>query len=294
MGRRHIPDAQKELLMEMLDNGMPQDDLVKFSHVSDRTCRRVKKLYRQTGKVSRKALFPGRPRALGDLPLAYLEARIEQSPDLTLRELRQALVTAYAIDVTEQTISNSLKRRGWSRKKLSRPALEQDEEKRAAFRLEIAQYAPWMLVFLDESAADRRTARRTYGWAPIGDRARRHDYFVRKKRYSILPAISLSGVVYLDIIARSWNGEQFDRYLDALLDMMQPYPNPNSVLVMDNSSVHHFEGVRQKVEARGCRLVYLSPYSPDYNPLEEGFSAMKAWIRRNREYVLGRLRHDDP
>lgn len=71
-----------------------------------------------------------------------------------------------------------------------------------------------------------------------------------RSRYSILPAISLSGVLYIDIIARSWNGEEFSRYLDALLDRMQPYPNPNSVLVMDNSSVHHFQGVREKVEAR--------------------------------------------
>lgn len=40
---------------------------------------------------------------------------------------------------------------------------------------------------------------------------------------------------------------------------------------------------------RGCRLVYLSPYSPDYNPIEEGFSAMKAWIRANRDYILGEM-----
>lgn len=40
---------------------------------------------------------------------------------------------------------------------------------------------------------------------------------------------------------------------------------------------------------RGCRLVYLSPYSPDYNPIEEAFSAMKAWIRANRDYVLGEM-----
>ena len=39
----------------------------------------------------------------------------------------------------------------------------------------------------------------------------------------------------------------------------------------------------------GMHLVYLPPYSPDYNPIEEGFSAMKAWIRRNRDYVLGEL-----
>jgi len=74
------------------------------------------------------------------------------------------------------------------------------------------------------------------------------------------------------------------------LDVMNPYPLRNSVLIMDNLSAHHFRGLREMVEARGRRLVYLPPYSPDFNPLEEGFSAMKAWIRRNREYVLGEMR----
>lgn len=108
-----------------------------------------------------------------------------------------------------------------------------------------------------------------YGWAPSGDRARRHDYFVRGTRYvfvyhmaaimllligwprySILPAISLSGVLHLDILTRSWTSEQFREYLDVLLDEMMPVPQPNSVLIMDNSTVHHFEGIRQIVEAR--------------------------------------------
>ena len=44
---------------------------------------------------------------------------------------------------------------------------------------------------------------------------------------------------------------------------------------------------------RGRRLVYLPPYSPDFNPIEEGFSAMKAWIRRNREYVLAEMTGDE-
>lgn len=58
---------------------------------------------------------------------------------------------------------------------------------------------------------------------------------------------------------------------------------------MDNASTHHFDGLREMVEARGCRLRYLPPYSPDFNPIEEGFSGMKAWIRRNNSYVLGEM-----
>ncbi len=42
----------------------------------------------------------------------------------------------------------------------------------------------------------------------------------------------------------------------------------------------------------GMRLIYLSPYSPDFNPIEEAFSALKAWIRRNRDYIIGELTGD--
>ncbi len=111
-------------------------------------------------------------------------------------------------------------------------------------------YPPETLVFLDESACNRLTANRSRAWAPIGQRARRHDYFVRGQRYSILPAISLDGILHLDILTRSWTAEEFESFVDILLDKMNPYPQKNSVLVLDNASVHHFEGLREMVEAR--------------------------------------------
>jgi hypothetical protein len=110
-----------------------------------------------------------------------------------------------------------------------------------------------------------------------------------KLRYSILPAISLDGVLHLDIITRSWTAEEFCSFIDVLLDQMNPYPQKNSVLVLDNASAHHFDDLREVVEGRGMRLRYLPPYSPDFNPIEQGFSAMKAWIRRNNDLVLGEL-----
>lgn len=73
-----------------------------------------------------------------------------------------------------------------------------------------------------------------------------YNYF----RYSILPAISLDGVLHLDIMTRSWTSTEFRKYIETLLDNMNPFPQRNSVLVMDNASVHHFEGLRQIVEAR--------------------------------------------
>jgi len=82
------------------------------------------------------------------------------------------------------TIYRTLKRRGFTRKRVTRPAVERDEVDRAEYQLIIGTYyEAEQLVFVDESAFDRRTTRRTYAWAPIGTRARRRDFFIRGKRY---------------------------------------------------------------------------------------------------------------
>ena len=70
-----------------------------------------------------------------------------------------------------------------SSSKVARPALERNEDKRAAYQILIAEnYLPEQLVFVDESACNRNTTKRRFAWSPIGTRARRHDYFVRGKR----------------------------------------------------------------------------------------------------------------
>ena len=74
---------------------------------------------------------------------------------------------------------------------------------------------------------------------------------------------------------------------------MQPWPLPNSVLIMDNAAIHRVDGVREMVEAHGSRLIYLPAYSPDLNPIEEAFSSIKAWLRANRDYVLGEIEGDN-
>lgn len=80
--------------------------------------------------------------------------------------------------------------------------------------------------------------------------------------------------------------------------MTNPYPAPRSVLVMDNARIHHAEAIEDLVqdygltlpysllslisyEQPGCRIEYLPPYSPDYNPIEQAFSVIKAHLRRN-------------
>lgn len=78
-------------------------------------------------------------------------------------------------------------------------------------------------------------------------------------RFSILPTICLEGVLHLDILTRSWTSDEFRGFVDILLDRMNPWPQKNSVLVMDNASVHHFEDLRDMVEARCVVLCHFVP-----------------------------------
>ena len=66
---------------------------------------------------------------------------------------------------------------------------------------------------------------------------------------------------------------------------MNSYPGKNSVLVMDNAKIHHDEEMINVIESIGCRVLFLPPYSPDFNPIELAFSTVKYWIKRNNNFM---------
>ena len=73
------------------------------------------------------------------------------------------------------------------------------------------------------------------------------------------------------------NTEVFLTYLDQVLC---PALRPGQTVIMDNLSVHKNEAVREKIEACGCRLIFLPAYSPDFNPIEPAFAKLKAFLRK--------------
>ena len=106
----------------------------------------------------------------------------------------------------------------------------------------------------------------------------------RSKRWSILPVISVDGYLAWEIYQDSFTQERFNAFIEMyVLPLMQPYSEgaPCCVLVMDNHSIHHSEELVEMCDRKGIHLVYLPPYSPDFNPIEQSFAQMKAWMRKN-------------
>ena len=66
---------------------------------------------------------------------------------------------------------------------------------------------------------------------------------------------------------------------------MLPFPQKNSVLVIDNARIHHNEEIIPIVEEFGGRVLFLPPYSPDFNPIELAFSVIKSWLQKYNTFV---------
>jgi transposase len=79
----------------------------------------------------------------------------------------------------------------------------------------------------------------------------------------------------------------FEDFIEQLLYHCGKWPEPKSVLVMDNASFHHSDCIEQMYSEAGVKLVYLPLYSPDLNPIKGFFAELKAFIRRNWQFYEG-------
>jgi hypothetical protein len=131
---------------------------------------------------------------------------------------------------------------------------------------------------VDESGCDKRIGFRRTGWSPLGMTASQVTKFHRDKRLQILPAYAQDGIVLSRVFQGSAKPSIFEDFIEELLCHFGKWPEPKSVLVMDNVSFHHSDRIEQICSQAGVKLLYLPPYSPNLNPIEEFFAELKAFV----------------
>ena len=137
------------------------------------------------------------------------------------------------------------------------------------------------LVYVDESGCDKRIGFRRTGWSPVGTTPLQVSKFHRNQHCQILPTYAQDGVIFSQVFQGSTNTAVFVDFIKHLLKYCGKWPEPKSVLVIDNTSFHHSERIKEPYSNAGVKLVYLPPYSPNLNPIKELFSKLKAFIRQN-------------
>ena len=139
-----------------------------------------------------------------------------------------------------------------------------------------AEIDPRRLVFVDEMGVHTSLAP-LYGYSAKGDRLRLSVPRNRGKNTTLLAAVTLEGMGETLAVEGSTDREVFEAYVEHAL---APTLEAGQEVVVDNLSAHKPARVRKIIEQRGCELIYLPSYSPDFNPIEEAFSKIKDILRR--------------
>jgi len=168
-------------------------------------------------------------------------------------------------------------------------AAEQDRpdvaERRDLWRAERLGIPVRRLVFIDETSASTRMAR-------LRGRSERGKRLIAKvphghwKTTTFVAALRSDGLTAPVVVDGAMNGEIFLSYVRTQLI---PALQPGDVVVMDNLAAHKVAGVREAIESAGATVVYLPPYSPDFNPIELLFSKLKSLLRRDAARTVQEL-----
>ncbi len=145
-------------------------------------------------------------------------------------------------------------------------------------------------MFVDEMGTNTSLSP-LYGWSRVGERLCVKAPKNWGKNLTLLSSMSMEGMGASVVVEGATTRVVFEAY--GVEQALAPSLRPGQVVVMDNLTAHKGERVRELVEARGCELLYLAPYSPDLNPIEEAFSKVtrgscggprhapaRRWLRR--------------
>ena len=117
---------------------------------------------------------------------------------------------------------------------------------------------------------------RTHGYAPRGERVAAAVPHGHWKAITFVAGLTAAGMSAPFALDEPMTGAVFVAYVEQVL---VPTLRPGMVVVLDNLPAHHVSGVREAIEGAGCRVEYLPPYSPDFNPIENAFRKFKRLLR---------------
>jgi transposase len=169
---------------------------------------------------------------------------------------------------------------------------ERDEQRRSAFREYVRTIVSERFVFVDESSTNISLSP-IYARAPRGERAYGKAPKNWGKNVSLICSIDSEGVKSAMSVEGAVDSKAFESYIEHFL--APSLERSGQIVVMDNLSSHKSKRVQQLIEDAGCELLFLPPYSPDMNPIEEAFSKVKGILRkagaRTREALVEATGH---
>ena len=224
--------------------------------------------------------------------LNSVERYCKEHPTFYLEELKNFLEATYPSlpNVSLSTICRALNfDLQLSRKVLTKAAREAVPAEIRIYqaKLKSIYHYPSQIVFIDETSKDGRHAYRRYARSKRGTKAVVKLPFSRGKRVSIMAALCVQGFLTWETTRGTFTRLKFHKaFARRVIPKLNPWPLPNSIVIMDNAKIHMYKELEQSIHQVGARLLFLPPYSPQLNPIEVCFGRLKKWIQKKANLVF--------
>ena len=255
--------------------------MAEIAQCTDRTIRRQRANLTCFGSTTAPRNRRGRRPLMTSLMLAALCEHLVEKPDEDLDGMVLFIWDEFGKLLSRWSIRRALSSANWSPKTMRRIARGRNPDLRDYYEYRVSEFPSWCRVYVDESGCDKRIGFRRRGWSPRGVTPEKITQFQRGQRYQILPAYDQDGFVFVRFFQGSTDAAFFLDYMEQLLLHCNPFPGKRSVVILDNASFHRGPEIEAACVRAGVKLVYLPPYSPDLNPIEEFFAELKAFVKKH-------------
>ena len=272
--RAYSTDLRERIVLAYESDEGTLDEIAATFAVGRCTVARMLKLYRAGESLAPKLHGGGCPSSLDERALRLLSAQVQAQPDARLAELAAFLKRTAGVQVHLSTVCRALQKLDLPRKKTLASA-ERVEADRRAFRRQVARLDRRRFVFTDETGFHLAMTR-LYGRARPGQRVIESVPKKRGSHVSLIGSLALRGLVSSLSLEGAVDTLAFDVYL---LELLVPNLQPDDIVFLDRLAVHRASQIEAAVATVPAQVKWLPAYSPDFSPLENCWSKVKAQVR---------------
>ena len=278
-----IIDEIRRLICEKYDKNESFRSISDSLNVNYQSVASIIKIYKANGRIESLKSHSGRRTKLSDEDKTFILSQISEDCSVTLNALKIKILNARNINVSKSTLCRTLLDFHYSFKRVSfiperRNTLD-TIEKRYQYATVAINMSPQKTFYLDEMGVSF-VMRCAHGRARIGQTPRKTVAAIKSRNISVSAAMGFNGVVLHKAQNVAFNSNNYCNFLTELCDKLLRDGIQNAIFVLDNVAFHKTTSVQELIISRGHTAVFLPPYSPQLNPIEEVFSKWKNLVRQ--------------
>ena len=285
-GKKPLSNEKRALIIDLFNQGKSNTEIVSVLNCSRFQVYRAIKVFNETGRIEKKTTGGLKKKKLSTEHTEFILNIIDEDCSVTLNQLKKMIKDQFDLNVSIPLISKvigdfsySFKRVGLVPERRNCPEVLDQRKKYVSTVCQIIAMGKKEIFYLDETGFNI-CMRSIYGRAPLNVTPKKIVKGIRAKNISMSCCISKSSVVYYEVNERPYNRESYGHYLSNLFEVLHSQNKKYCVFVLDNVPFHRSKLIQNLFQAHGHDTLYLPPYSPFLNPIEEAFSKIKSIVRR--------------